>query len=631
MADLIKKIKIKKQDGTFTDYIPIGAEAQNISTNDGDSVQLKLNKKPYYYNSVADMKADLKLKAGDMAITIGYYEPNDGGAAEYRIISGTHTDDGGNYHELNNELFAELIIKDNKINIKQLGAISNDNTKDLQPYLQKYRNICDNKGITFILFIPEGDWYCSPWFVLRNEGVIIEGQRKFPGRGQHGTRIYPFQQEQDYVWKFGGLEDMGTSTIPYANTTTGVCCSNLTFSTDNEQVVKYGGICLEYADYGVYDHIYFQNFYGCPLYIRSSWENEFNVINFRGIGDNSRPCVWFADTRSVSGVSANISSSFFDKFMFESVSGDCFYLERGCAFVNNHFGEINLEYGLHASRNETSTSADENTDFSTMQGIYIFNGNMYGTTIQTINYSGNDAKKAYLTNSETDIQYYFGGCFHAFTNGSNSNADLFSIAVDQIYMKARVPILVTSQPYAAGFNFSLNNLVSYIADWTDEFFEVTNAGKMRISQINTRDYNDNMNTGFGWELYKYGTAGTTSSKTGAFSKGRLCLQKNPNSTWVINHDLYYPFKYSATTKKIFLLRFWSSNGQYYIPIRSTVNGEQYDKVYSHSATGEEGWIELEIPMNFDKNAEIKLFNCTASLYFDTLTYLRDEPIESGSI
>lgn len=37
MADLIKKIKIKKQDGTFTDYIPIGADAKNIDTQYNDS------------------------------------------------------------------------------------------------------------------------------------------------------------------------------------------------------------------------------------------------------------------------------------------------------------------------------------------------------------------------------------------------------------------------------------------------------------------------------------------------------------------------------------------------------------------------------------------------------------------
>ncbi len=39
MADLIKKVKIKKQDGTFTDYIPIGAEADNVVMNNNYSVQ----------------------------------------------------------------------------------------------------------------------------------------------------------------------------------------------------------------------------------------------------------------------------------------------------------------------------------------------------------------------------------------------------------------------------------------------------------------------------------------------------------------------------------------------------------------------------------------------------------------
>ena len=42
MADLIKKIKIKKQDGTFTDYIPIGAEAQNVNMQNESSVQANI-------------------------------------------------------------------------------------------------------------------------------------------------------------------------------------------------------------------------------------------------------------------------------------------------------------------------------------------------------------------------------------------------------------------------------------------------------------------------------------------------------------------------------------------------------------------------------------------------------------
>lgn len=30
MADFIKKVKIRKEDGTYTDYIPIGADAKNV-------------------------------------------------------------------------------------------------------------------------------------------------------------------------------------------------------------------------------------------------------------------------------------------------------------------------------------------------------------------------------------------------------------------------------------------------------------------------------------------------------------------------------------------------------------------------------------------------------------------------
>lgn len=42
MSDLIKKIKIKKQDGTYTDYIPIGAEAKNIDMKNGNSVEYEI-------------------------------------------------------------------------------------------------------------------------------------------------------------------------------------------------------------------------------------------------------------------------------------------------------------------------------------------------------------------------------------------------------------------------------------------------------------------------------------------------------------------------------------------------------------------------------------------------------------
>ena len=165
MSDLIKKIKIKKQDDTYTDYIPIGAEAKNVDCSDGESVEYKLNKKPYYYKSVADMKADTKLKVGDMAITLGYYSVNDGGNGEYRIVSGTYTDDGGSYHQLNNNLYAELIIKNGTINIKQFGAKSDgitDNTSIFNTVTQKFISI----------FIPKGKYKINTTINLQNNTKI---------------------------------------------------------------------------------------------------------------------------------------------------------------------------------------------------------------------------------------------------------------------------------------------------------------------------------------------------------------------------------------------------------------------------------------------------------------------------
>ena len=135
MANLIKKIKIKKQDGTFSDYIPIGAEAENVNV-DGESVKVKLAKKPYYYDTVADMKADAKLKVGDMAITLGYYEPNDGGSGQYNI---TNIRNINKYQEnLNNGLYANLIVE-NEINVECFGAIGDGIINDTDAIINCFK------------------------------------------------------------------------------------------------------------------------------------------------------------------------------------------------------------------------------------------------------------------------------------------------------------------------------------------------------------------------------------------------------------------------------------------------------------------------------------------------------------
>ena len=146
---VLKRAKLRTPDGTESIEYPLGVEAKNVEVANQENLSQRLeridedlekneediaavselagtnkqniganeiridalerrsasvDKKPYYFNTVADMKAYQELKVGDMAITLGYYTANDGGGAEYRIINGNYTDDGGSYHKLDNDL-----------------------------------------------------------------------------------------------------------------------------------------------------------------------------------------------------------------------------------------------------------------------------------------------------------------------------------------------------------------------------------------------------------------------------------------------------------------------------------------------------------------------------------------------
>ena len=174
MSDRIKKIKIKQSDGTFSDYIPIGADAKNIDTTRGESVQSVIDKTARYYDSIAEMKLDDNIQVGDTCVTLGYYEVNDGGGATYKIIDDSSLeDDGGSIHGLNNGLKAQLIIKDGQINIKQFGArsinVENENNINtsfpIDDVFDKSLNFIYNQaikektiGYNFNLLIPAGNY-----------------------------------------------------------------------------------------------------------------------------------------------------------------------------------------------------------------------------------------------------------------------------------------------------------------------------------------------------------------------------------------------------------------------------------------------------------------------------------------
>lgn len=150
--DKLKYIKLENQDGSYSESIPLAVNSDYVDidneslTNVIINQDTKLNKKPFCYNSVLDMKTDVSLAIGDMVITFGYHSINDGGGAKYRIINGNHENNGGTYHKLDNNLYAELIFEE-KVNAQWFGAYG-DGVHDDTSALQNAIDYCRNNHYT---------------------------------------------------------------------------------------------------------------------------------------------------------------------------------------------------------------------------------------------------------------------------------------------------------------------------------------------------------------------------------------------------------------------------------------------------------------------------------------------------
>ena len=108
------------------------------------------------FSNIAEMKNANQLNAGNCVVTAGYYAANDGGAGVYSVRGKTEADapDGCLVVELKNNLVAELVRTEDKINALQLGAKKGD---DIQPILEKY--FADSRIDT--IFLPKGTYRSS--------------------------------------------------------------------------------------------------------------------------------------------------------------------------------------------------------------------------------------------------------------------------------------------------------------------------------------------------------------------------------------------------------------------------------------------------------------------------------------
>ena len=332
--DKLKYIKLENEDGSYSNSIPLAVDGQYVDIN-GETLINTLNTKPYYYNTVADMKADTKLKAGDMAVTLGYHTKNDDGKALYKIRTTTNNDviDERKIIALNNNnLIAELIVN-NKINVKQIGAYGNDTNDDTE-ILQYAMNNFDN------VYIPKGTYKITNQLNLKSNLHLS---------GDGATSIIKSYFEYNDVIKYILISDSTSNSI------TRTIIDNLQFMNNNVNTLS-GGIYVEFSTRG--------------LVLNNLW---FNVIsNCIRLGDK----IW--------GIAS--LTNIFATYLADNISDELKNLAIGIYCQGNTTYGKNIEiigtyhYGLYLNECSVGSWQDTNISGSTSQylmknGIKIENSN----------------------------------------------------------------------------------------------------------------------------------------------------------------------------------------------------------------------------------------------------------------
>ena len=135
--------------------------ANFIADESGMTQQQVNDKTALFYNTVADMVADTKLKAGKAVITHGYYTPNDGGGTRY-LIKDTATDYSipliNGSHAVFNDTFD--IRKFGIVDDPTFSIVQDSNLTRMCRYADKYSYVVDFHNFSIktpqTLFYPTG-------------------------------------------------------------------------------------------------------------------------------------------------------------------------------------------------------------------------------------------------------------------------------------------------------------------------------------------------------------------------------------------------------------------------------------------------------------------------------------------
>lgn len=154
---------------------------KNYKINNDEINELR---KAKIYNNIEEMRIDKSLQENDFCVTLGYYEINDGGGAQYYIKRNTENEDKIINVILQDEnLIAMQVINSKKLNVKTVGVkygnseYKLNNSKIVEDLIIRYK-------MDYDLFFPKGEVWLgninfinAPEIFLPEISIIGEGNK----------------------------------------------------------------------------------------------------------------------------------------------------------------------------------------------------------------------------------------------------------------------------------------------------------------------------------------------------------------------------------------------------------------------------------------------------------------------
>lgn len=382
----------------------------------------------FAFDNVSSMKNATNLLNGSFAQTLGFYNINDGGNAFYKIRNITNDDivDNKFIIALNNKnLIAELIVENDKLDIRKIGAKINEDIHDYIIAIVEKNYEC---------FIPSGIWKTSPIQIAKYNTTRISGYSVYANNNSNGTILTPLTN-QDYIIKCGFDNNISVSAD--------VSINNIQFSTGNFECIN--ALLVQRVGFANLNEICFRKCKctNSSLKITEVWETRLGRFLFRQIDS---PYALIFGTKVGDG---NISSDYFEFLSFEGCRGIPIKFEENSQFSMCTIDTIDFESGIVAFDDETRVSINDVDNYNSL--CIIETGNGKGEiSINNLNINA-IAQHAYINSNTGQIR-----AFDTIIKCNNDDTGYYSFSINNINGVGNIkkPILINANTLD---KFNLNN------------------------------------------------------------------------------------------------------------------------------------------------------------------------------